>query len=116
MVSPIIVLLRWPTCISFAMLGDEKSTATRRGVSIDGLGAALLVNNRLSIRLQTHCSGIHFNVDEAGTSDVHRFDESGRLFRNVVDSGDDLGGNLSGILRRALGTFYGANTRIAQLA
>lgn len=28
MLSPMIVDRRWPTCISFAMLGDEKSTTT----------------------------------------------------------------------------------------
>ena len=28
MVSPMIVERRWPTCISFATLGDEKSTST----------------------------------------------------------------------------------------
>lgn len=30
MLSPIIVERRWPTCISFAIFGDEKSTITRR--------------------------------------------------------------------------------------
>ena len=29
MVSPMMVLLRWPTCISLAMFGLEKSTTTR---------------------------------------------------------------------------------------
>lgn len=29
MVSPMMVERRWPTCISFATFGDEKSTTTR---------------------------------------------------------------------------------------
>lgn len=32
MVSPMMVLLRCPTCISLAMLGLEKSTTTRCGL------------------------------------------------------------------------------------
>jgi hypothetical protein len=38
MASPIMVERRWPTCISLAILGLEKSTSTRRGV-----GAATVV-------------------------------------------------------------------------
>lgn len=33
MVSPMMVERRWPTCISLATLGDEKSTITRCRVS-----------------------------------------------------------------------------------
>ena len=37
--SPMIVERRWPTCISFAMFGEEKSTRQVKGETDDGLGS-----------------------------------------------------------------------------
>ena len=35
--SPTIVVRRWPTCISFAMFGEEYSTMTVSGASVSGV-------------------------------------------------------------------------------
>ena len=45
MVSPIMVDLRWPTCISFAILGEEKSTTT---LSLLGVGGGRTPFTRIS--------------------------------------------------------------------